>query len=52
MVIPFDWSLKTIETFKEKGLKTESHSYEVGHGVNPQNFRDLKDFLIKYNQLL
>jgi phospholipase/carboxylesterase len=49
MVIPFDWSLKTIETFNKKGLKIESHSYEVGHGVNPQNFRDFKDFLIKNN---
>lgn len=46
-VIPVTWARKTPELLKEYGLDVEYHEYPVGHGVAPQNFHDLMDWLAK-----
>lgn len=46
-VIPVEWARKTPEYLQTYNLACEYHEYPVGHGVAPQNFFDLKDFLLK-----
>lgn len=46
-VIPVDWARKAPEFLKTLGLKTEYHEYPVGHGVAPQNFYDLLNWINK-----
>lgn len=44
-VIPVEWARKTPEFLKTIGINTELKEYPVGHGVAPQNFYDLKQWL-------
>lgn len=46
-VIPIEWAQKTPTFLSNIGLKTELKEYPVGHGVAPQNFYDLKNWLIE-----
>ena len=46
-VIPVEWARKAPEFLNNLGLRSEYHEYPVGHGVAPQNFYDLKDWLDK-----
>ncbi|RZJ75915.1 MAG: phospholipase [Flavobacterium sp.] len=46
-VIPVEWARKAPEFLTNLGLNSEYHEYPVGHGVAPQNFYDLKDWLDK-----
>ncbi|RZJ62555.1 MAG: phospholipase, partial [Flavobacterium sp.] len=46
-VIPVEWARKAPEFLNNLGLRSEYHEYPVGHGVAPQNFHDLKDWLDK-----
>ena len=44
-VIPVDWAKKAPSALEKLGIKTVYKEYPVGHGVAPQNFFDLKDWL-------
>lgn len=46
-VIPIDWARKAPEFLKELGLDVEYHEYPVGHGVTPQNFFDMLNWINK-----
>jgi len=46
-VIPADWARKAPEFLKTLGLDVEYHEYNAGHGVAPQNFYDLLNWLNK-----
>ena len=46
-VIPVDWARKAPEFLKTLGLDVEYHEYNAGHGVAPQNFYDLLNWLNK-----
>ncbi|WP_296383947.1 alpha/beta fold hydrolase [Winogradskyella sp.] len=47
-VIPVDWARKSPEFLKALSINHVYSEYPVGHGVAPQNFYDLKDWLVKY----
>ena len=44
-VIPVDWAKKAPGVLEKLGIKTVYKEYPVGHGVAPQNFFDLKNWL-------
>lgn len=44
-VIPVDWAKKAPEALKSLGIEVEYKEYPIGHGVSPQNFHDLKNWL-------
>ena len=44
-VIPVDWARKTIDFLNKFGIKHCYSEFPVGHGVAPQNFYELKDWL-------
>jgi len=44
-VIPVDWARKAPEALKNLGIEVEYKEYPNGHGVSPQNFHDLKNWL-------
>lgn len=44
-VIPVDWARKAPEALKNLGIEVEYKEYPIGHGVSPQNFHDLKNWL-------
>lgn len=44
-VIPVDWAKKAPVILEKLGIKTVYKEYPVGHGVAPQNFFDLKNWL-------
>lgn len=46
-VIPIDWARKAPEKLTALGIRHEFHEYAAGHGVAPQNFFDLLDWLKK-----
>jgi len=46
-VIPVDWARKAPEFLKTLNLDVEYHEYNAGHGVAPQNFYDLLNWLNK-----
>lgn len=46
-VIPVEWARKAPEFLKNLGLDIEYHEYNAGHGVAPQNFYDLLNWLNK-----
>lgn len=46
-VIPISWGRKAPEKLKELGIAHQYAEYPVGHGVAPQNFMDLKNWLKK-----
>ena len=44
-VIPVEWARKTDPILKSLGINSAYKEYPIGHGVSPQNFFDLKDWL-------
>jgi len=44
-VIPVDWARRTSPFFKQHDIPHSYSEYPVGHGVAPQNFHDMMDFL-------
>ena len=44
-VIPVDWARKAPEELKKLGIAVTYKEYPIGHGVSPQNFYDLKNWL-------
>lgn len=46
-VIPVDWARKAPEAMKSLGIEVDYKEYPIGHGVSPQNFHDLKNWLEK-----
>ena len=46
-VIPVEWARKTDPILKSLGINSTYKEYPIGHGVSPQNFFDLKDWLQK-----
>ena len=46
-VIPVDWAQKAPVFLKALGINHVYSEYPVGHGVAPQNFFDLKAWLVK-----
>ena len=46
-VIPIEWARKTIPFLKKLNIDSEYSEFPVGHGVAPQNFWELKEWLKK-----
>ena len=46
-VIPIELARKNTEILNKLQVSNEYHEYNVGHGVAPKNFYDLKNFLMK-----
>ncbi len=46
-VIPVEWARKTDPILKNLAINSTYKEYPIGHGVSPQNFFDLKDWLHK-----
>ena len=46
-VIPVDWARKSPDILESLGIKTTYKEYPIGHGVSPQNFYDLKNWLLE-----
>lgn len=44
-VIPVEWARQAGPVLDQLGIANEYREYPVGHGVAPQNFFDLKDWL-------
>ncbi len=47
-VIPIEWARKTPEYLQNKKIAYIYKEYHVGHGVAPQNFSDLLDWIQKH----
>ncbi|NAS30478.1 alpha/beta fold hydrolase [Flavobacteriaceae bacterium R38] len=47
-VIPVDWAQKTPGFLKDLGIDHVYEEFPAGHGVTPQNFFSLKDWLVKH----
>ena len=47
-VIPVEWARKTPGFLQNLNIKHEYKEYSVGHGVAPQNFIDLKEWINKH----
>ena len=45
-VIPVEWARKSIPLIENLGISIVYKEYPVGHGVAPQNFFDLKKWLL------
>ena len=46
-VVPVEWARQAPEYLKALGIDAEYHEYPAGHGVAPQNFHDLLNWLNK-----
>jgi len=46
-VIPVEWARKTAPVLEKLGINITYKEYPVGHGVAPQNFYDLKNWLLE-----
>lgn len=46
-VIPVDWARKAKPTLDNLGILNTFNEYPIGHGISPQNFYDLKQWLGK-----
>lgn len=46
-VIPVEWARKSSAILKNLKIKTTYNEYPIGHGVSPQNFNDLKIWLLE-----
>lgn len=46
-VIPVEWARKTKPFLDKLGIKSTYKEYPIGHGVAPQNFYDLKNWLLE-----
>lgn len=44
-VIPVEWARKAPDVLKNLGIDVTYKEYPIGHGVSPQNFYDLKNWL-------
>ncbi|HEU4497202.1 MAG TPA: alpha/beta fold hydrolase, partial [Flavobacterium sp.] len=44
-VIPVDWARKAPDLLRSLGIGVTYREYPIGHGVSPQNFYDLKNWL-------
>lgn len=44
-VIPVEWARKAPDALKNLGIDVTYKEYPIGHGVSPQNFYDLKNWL-------
>lgn len=49
VVIPIEWARKSNEILKDRNLNISYNEYYSGHGINPENYRDLMLFVDKYN---
>ena len=47
-VIPIEWARKTSFFLKKLNLNLNYSEFPVGHGVSPQNFFELKNWLEKF----
>ena len=47
-VIPVDWARKTKPFLQNLGIPCEYSEFPVGHGVSPQNFYELKEWLLRH----
>lgn len=47
-VIPVDWARKAPVKLKELGIETELNEFPVGHGVDPRNFHQLKEWIANH----
>jgi phospholipase/carboxylesterase len=46
-VIPVDWARKSPAILESLGIEITYKEYPIGHGVSPQNFYDLKSWLLE-----
>ena len=46
-VIPVEWARKTEPVLAALGISIVYKEYPIGHGVSPQNFYDLKNWLLE-----
>ena len=46
-VIPVSWARQAPEKLKELGIEHSYSEFPVGHGVAPQNFEELRNWLLK-----
>ena len=46
-VIPVEWARKSPAILESLGIETTYKEYPIGHGVSPQNFYDLKNWLLE-----
>tara|TARA_R110002050_G_scaffold16019_2_gene49036 strand:- start:137832 stop:138488 length:657 start_codon:yes stop_codon:yes gene_type:complete len=46
-VIPVDWASKAPSFLNKLGIQNKYEEFPVGHGVAPQNFYSLKEWLVK-----
>lgn len=44
-VIPVEWARKAPNELSALGIQVNYHEYPIGHGVSPQNFYDLRQWL-------
>lgn len=44
-VLPIEWSRKSLPILENLEVDFEYKEYPVGHGVNPQNFKDFKSWI-------
>ncbi|WP_376711874.1 alpha/beta hydrolase, partial [Bacillus paralicheniformis] len=49
-VIPSQWGMESKEIFEQFGAKVTFKQYSDGHGVTPDNLRDLVAFLAQQLQ--
>lgn len=45
-VIPVEWARKAPVLLGAMGISIDFHEYPIGHGVSPQNFYDLRQWLL------
>jgi phospholipase/carboxylesterase len=45
-VIPVEWARKAPNELSTLGIQVNYHEYPIGHGVSPQNFNDLRQWLV------
>ena len=48
-VIPVDWARKTKPFLQNLNINCKYSEFSVGHGVAPQNFYELKEWLLKHS---
>ena len=48
-VIPVDWARKTKPFLQNIGINCDYSEFPVGHGVAPQNFYELKNWLLRHS---
>ncbi len=46
-VLPVDWARKSLPILDTLNIEYNYNEYPVGHGINPQNFKDLKNWIVE-----